>query len=79
MKAMMWIANKMTRLKEQKIKGSLFIEYVCLIAIVVGAVLAMSAYFKSAICGRWKQSADSFGYGLQYEPGKTQITVTKEK
>lgn len=75
----MWIVNKMKRLKVQKIKGSLLIEYACLIAIVTGAVLAMGIYFKSAVCGRWKQSADSFGYGLQYAPGKTQITVTEEK
>lgn len=46
-------------------KGSLAIEYAFLIAIVAVVLIAMSPYFMRAICGKWRQAADTFGYGRQ--------------
>lgn len=56
-----------------KNRGSLAIEYAALIAIAAVALLAMSAYFKGALCGRYRDSGDSFGYGRQYDPQKTGV------
>lgn len=56
-----------------KNKGNLILEYSVLIAIVIAALVCMQVYLKRAICGRWRQSADVFGSGRQYEPNVTQI------
>lgn len=42
-------------------------EYVALIAIIAGALLAFSVYFKRASQGKMKQAADTYGGGMQYE------------
>ncbi|MBU3934118.1 MAG: hypothetical protein KKH11_05585 [Candidatus Omnitrophica bacterium] len=52
-------------------KGSLAIEYAVLVAIVVVALLGMQVYIRRALCGRWREAADTFGHGRQYEPGVT--------
>jgi len=57
-----------------KNKGSLSIEYALLIAVVIAALVGMSVYFIKALSGRWRQAADTFGSGRQYEPGKTEIS-----
>lgn len=44
-----------------------------LLAIVVAALLGMSVYIQKALCGRWREGADTFGYGRQFEPGNTTI------
>lgn len=49
-------------------RGALAIEYAVLIAIVVAALIGMSAYIKRALSGKWRQAGDAFGYGRQYEP-----------
>ncbi len=54
-----------------KNKAYAFVEYAFLISLVITGIMAMSVYFRRAISGKWKDSADSFGYGLQYEPGVT--------
>ena len=59
-----------------KSKGSLAIEYAALIAIAAIALLAMSAYFKGALCGRYRDTGDSFSYGRQYD---LQTTTVDEK
>ena len=59
--------------------GSLAIEYAALIAIAAIALLAMSAYFKGALCGRYRDTGDSFGYGRQYNPYDPQKTIVDEK
>lgn len=51
-------------------KGLSAIEYAILIAVVAAAFVAMQTYVKRAISGRWRQQADSIGFGMQYEPGK---------
>ncbi len=54
-------------------RGSLAIEYTVLIAVVVAALIGMQVYVRRAICGKWRASADAFGYGRQYEPGLTRV------
>ena len=49
-------------------KGALTIEYAVLVAIVVAALIGMQVYMRRAICGRWREAADTFGHGRQYEP-----------
>lgn len=58
--------------------GFLTLEYVILIFIVVVAILAMRRYLTNALSGKWKESADVFGSGRQYQPAVTKLTVTKQ-
>jgi Flp pilus assembly pilin Flp len=48
--------------------GLLSLEYAILIALIVTALLGMSLYLKRALSGRFRDAADSFGFGRQYEP-----------
>ena len=52
----------------------LAIEYAILLAVGVAALTGMSVYLMRAICGNWRQQADVFGQGRQYEPGVTTCT-----
>ncbi len=56
-----------------KRKGTFSLEYAFLLSIAAAALLTMAVYFKRALCGKYRQSADVFGFGRQYEAGKTQI------
>lgn len=49
-------------------RGFLSLEYAVLIVIAAAALMAMSTYFKRAICSKWRQNADAFGHGRQYAP-----------
>ena len=51
------------------IKGSMALEYSVMIAIIVAALIGMQVYIKRAICSRWKDSGDIFGFGRQYDKG----------
>ena len=42
------------------------LEYVIIFIIVIGAVIAMSVYFKRAMQGRWRDALDNVGE--QYDP-----------
>ena len=48
-------------------RGSLSIEYACLLAIVIAGLIGMSVYFTRALCSRWRGVGDGFGFGRQYE------------
>ena len=50
-------------------KAQSTLEYAVLIAIVVGALIAMQVYIKRGIQGRWKQASDDIGE--QFSPGYT--------
>ena len=52
-------------MKMRNLKAASIIEYSLIVAVVVAAILGMQIYFKRAICGRWRQAADTFGYGRQ--------------
>lgn len=47
-------------------KGQTTIEFVTVLIIVIGALVAMSNYMKRGIQGRWKASVDAMGD--QYDP-----------
>lgn|SRR3990167_11034795 len=52
-------------LRMQK-KGQITLEYIIIIIIVMGALLAISNYFKRGLQGRWKAALDDLGD--QYDP-----------
>jgi Flp pilus assembly pilin Flp len=62
---------KSSKIKRRLLKGSSVVEYALVIAAVAVAFIGMSVYLKRAVCGKWKQSADVFGYGRQYDPRST--------
>ena len=47
-------------------KGQTALEYIVLLIIVMGALLAISNYFKRGLQGRWKAAMDDLGD--QYDP-----------
>jgi len=55
-------------------KAVSLIEYCVLLAVVAAALVGMQIYLKRAVCGNWKQTGDVFGFGRQFDPGKTSIT-----
>ena len=59
-----------TRMK----KGTTSLEYSVIIAVVVAALIGIQIYVKRAVCARWKESGDVFGFGRQYDTG---TTITK--
>ena len=47
--------------------GFSVIEYAVLIAVLVAALIGTSIYLKRSISGKWREVADTFGYGRQYQ------------
>jgi len=54
-------------------KGQSSLEYMILIIILIGSLLAISMYLKRAIQGRWKESVDNMGD--QYDPRYTKSNI----
>ena len=54
-------------------RGQAVLEYCIMVVILVAALMAAKRFFKAVIMGRWQSTADSFGFGRQYEPGRTTI------
>lgn len=54
------------RNKKQQKRATSILEYCVTVAVVVFALVGFQIYLKRAICGRWRQSVDTFGYGRQY-------------
>ena len=52
-----------------------FLEYSILIGVLVAALVGMRVFMVRAVSERYRQSADIFGQGEQYEPGVTQVLV----
>jgi len=50
-------------------KGQSALEYMALIAIIIGVFIAIGTYFKRGVQGRWKSAVD--GLGDQYDPRVT--------
>ncbi len=48
-------------------RANIMIEYAILIAVIIAALLGVAVYLKRAISGRWREVADTFGYGRQYQ------------
>lgn len=49
-------------------KGMLSLEYAVFIVILIAALIGMSLYIRRAICAKFRESGDTFGYGRQYQP-----------
>ena len=54
-------------MKMRNLRAASIIEYSLILAVVVAAILGMQIYLKRAISGRWREAADTFGYGRQYD------------
>lgn len=54
-------------------RGQTAIELGLLLVIAVAAFVAMWGVLRNAIAGRFRQTGDSFSYGLQYDPDTTRI------
>ncbi len=53
------------------IKGTIALEYSVIIAVVIAALIGIQIYVKRAVCARWRESGDVFGFGRQYDKGTT--------
>lgn len=51
-----------------------FVEYAVLIGVVVAALIAMRIFFTRAMQEKYRQAADLFGQGQQYEKGVTVLS-----
>ncbi len=56
-----------------KRKATTALEYSVVIAVLVAALLGIQIYIKRAVCARWKESGDVFGFGRQYSKTNTNI------
>ena len=54
-------------------RGSNMLEYSLVITILVAALLGIQIYLKRAVIGRWRQAADTFGYGRQYDTPQVKL------
>lgn len=54
-------------------RGQSTVEYVVLITVIVGVLIAMGTYFKRGVQGRWKSAVDDFGD--QYHPTGTNSDI----
>jgi len=50
------------------------VEFTILVTVVLAALLTISVYFKRAVQGRWRSSADEIGE--QYDPAAMNSSVT---
>ncbi len=46
-------------------KGLSTIEYAVMVAVIVAALAAMTAYLKRAVCGKWRENVDTISLGRQ--------------
>lgn len=58
---------------QRKSRSQSFAEYVILIALVVAVIIGMRIFMVRAVQEKFRQSADVFGQGEQYEKGVTNI------
>lgn len=52
-------------------KAQSYLVYAVLIAIMVGALIIISRYLARSMQGKYRDTADVYGGGAQYEPGVT--------
>ncbi len=48
-------------------KGVSILEYAILISVLLLALFAMQNYLRRAVSSKWREAADAFGGGRQYE------------
>lgn len=49
------------------IKAQSVIEYTAIILILIGVFIAMAAYYKRSLQGKYKEAGDALSAGAQYE------------
>ncbi|MDD5431581.1 MAG: hypothetical protein PHO70_01120 [Candidatus Omnitrophica bacterium] len=59
------------RRRNSFINAQSFVEYAVIIAVVAAAILAGRAFFVRALQAKYRQSADTFGQGEQYDKRAT--------
>jgi Flp pilus assembly pilin Flp len=59
--------------RDRLVRAASVIEYALVVAVVIAALLGIQVYVKRAVCGRWRQAADTFGYGRQYDAPELKI------
>lgn len=52
--------------KDLNYKAQSVVEYVAVIIVVIAVFIAVGAYYKRALQGRYRQAGDSLSGGLQY-------------
>ena len=57
-------------------RGQSTIEMALVLVTAIAALIAMWPLLRDAIIGRWKTSAETFSYGLQWEEGFGRGTST---
>ena len=55
--------------------GQSTLEWICLVVVFLGVMISMRTYLVSLVAGRWRQVADQFGHGRQYEPCTAQTST----
>jgi len=60
-------------LKNKSLKAMAVVEYSLLVTVVIAALLGIQIYLKRAVCSRWGQAADTFGFGRQYAAPELKI------
>jgi len=61
----------------RRIKGQSILEYAMIIAVVVGALLAMQIYMKRGLQGKLRESADQIGEQFDAENTTINRTTTR--
>jgi hypothetical protein len=59
-------------------KGMTILEYSLLIAALLAALMGMQLYLRRAVSSKWREAADTFGMGRQYEDKGSRATVITE-
>ncbi len=54
-------------------KAQSTIAYVAMATFLISAMIAVSFYFRRSLQGKYRESVDVFGEGVQYEPGMTSV------
>jgi Flp pilus assembly pilin Flp len=55
--------------------GMSILEYTVLITALLAAILSVQVYLRRAISSKWRDAADSFGLGRQYETDGSKATT----
>lgn len=55
--------------------GIATLEYAVFIAALLLALLSLQAPLRRALCAKWRDAADSFGSGRQYNPDSPKATT----
>ena len=63
-------------MQRRKNKAQSFTEYAILIGLAVAVLIGIRVYMLRTVQEKFRQAADVFGQGEQYEKGVTQVTET---